>query len=154
MQVGDRVRRGDKAGAVTLMEGDSHAHVQWDQGGRQQRWHVNRLVLEEDQQRFDRQPKAVADEIARQLAAADEHARERGWKAWVDVAPDFSARPDPVGGDLPAVDRVEVIDHRRGTDPFKARAFHAHEDDLDVAISLQDNGRTLKVFVKNREGGE
>lgn len=53
-------------------------------------------------------------------------------------------------GNLPNVTRVEVhgpteVDHqiidRRRT------------QDIDVSISLQDDGRTLKVFVKRREGG-
>lgn len=55
---------------------------------------------------------------------------------------------------LPTVTRVEVIDHT-GDRLYDGRAYvsdHRDKADLDVSISLQDDGRTLKVFVKRREG--
>lgn len=59
--------------------------------------------------------------------------------------------------DTSKVSRVEVIDHRtlgEGDNPltvqrgrvYVARATNAI-DDLQVELSLQDDGRTLKVFV-------
>ena len=47
---------------------------------------------------------------------------------------------------LPHVTRVEVIDHRTGT-MTRGRAFTAW-DVPDVKIAYQDDGRTLKVFLK------
>jgi hypothetical protein len=43
------------------------------------------------------------------------------------------------------VTRLEVIDHRTGVEIGHARAFHAQP--CRVALSYQDDGRTLKVFV-------
>jgi len=43
--------------------------------------------------------------------------------------------------ELPAVTRVELIDYRKGG------RFYSNWDAREVAISVQDGGRTLKVFV-------
>lgn len=47
-----------------------------------------------------------------------------------------------------AVTRVEVIDHRESTPvEDRGRVFSAW-DVSDVLVSLQDDGRTLKIFVR------
>jgi hypothetical protein len=47
------------------------------------------------------------------------------------------------------VTRVEVIDHRMETMAVgTARAFSAW--DVAVTVSVQDDGRTLKIFVKDQ----
>lgn len=55
------------------------------------------------------------------------------------------------------VSRVEVIDHRDGTglrinteagEFYTARVFQAHG--CQIEVSLQDAGRTLKVFVSDK----
>lgn len=48
------------------------------------------------------------------------------------------------GADVLRVTRFEVIDYRRGA-PDPGRAFQAHG--CSVTLSVQDEGRTLKVFV-------
>jgi len=52
------------------------------------------------------------------------------------------------------VNRVEVIDHTKIAKEFGefGRVFTKWEDDIEVEISMQDNDRTLKVFIKDREG--
>jgi len=50
--------------------------------------------------------------------------------------------------DTKRVTRVELIDHRRGSETF-GRAFVAW--DVSADISIQDDGRTLKVFVSDSE---
>jgi hypothetical protein len=49
---------------------------------------------------------------------------------------------------LPLVTRLEVIDHRSGPEGGLGRVFGARE--CAVTVSLQDDGRTLKVFVDDR----
>ena len=48
------------------------------------------------------------------------------------------------------VTRVEVIDHRRESKE-QGRVFTAWDDAMAIDLSLQDNGRTLKVFVYDRD---
>lgn len=45
------------------------------------------------------------------------------------------------------VTRFEVIDHRDGSPTF-GRAFVSQ--DIQVELSYQDDGRTLKVFVQDK----
>ena len=51
-----------------------------------------------------------------------------------------------------SVTRLEVIDHRVPMDDplnIAGRVFGAHN--CQITLSLQDNGRTLKVFVDDRK---
>jgi hypothetical protein len=48
--------------------------------------------------------------------------------------------------DLSAVNRVVLVDFTRHEGTFQT----AVRGDIDVIIDMQDNGRTLKVFVKTR----
>lgn len=45
------------------------------------------------------------------------------------------------------ITRITVVDHRAGAQPF-GRVFEAWDINLD--ISIQDGGRTLKLFVNDR----
>jgi len=45
------------------------------------------------------------------------------------------------------VNRVEVIDHTKSVEDGGGRAYVKWEDELDVAIDIQDEGRTLKIFI-------
>lgn len=49
------------------------------------------------------------------------------------------------------VDRVAVIDHREASDTY-GRVIDAWE--VDVEAFIQDTGRTLKVFIKDKENGD
>lgn len=51
--------------------------------------------------------------------------------------------------DTSNVSRVEIIDH---TEKGEGRAytFWDHKNKSDVQLSLQDEGRTLKVFIRNK----
>lgn len=49
----------------------------------------------------------------------------------------------------PNITRVELIDHRKGAETF-GRAFVAWNVGR-VAISIQDDGRTLKVFLADKQ---
>jgi hypothetical protein len=51
--------------------------------------------------------------------------------------------------DVRKVTRLEIIDHRQGVEVPLVRAFHAMP--CRVELSMQDNGRTLKVFVDDPE---
>lgn len=46
------------------------------------------------------------------------------------------------------VNRVEVIDH---TTDGEGRVFVKWEEALDVTLDLQDEGKTLKVFIRDKE---
>ena len=46
------------------------------------------------------------------------------------------------------VNRVEVIDHTKSTSDGGGRVFIFREEGVSVSLSLQDEGRTLKVFIK------
>lgn len=57
------------------------------------------------------------------------------------------------------VNRVEIIDHRKDTNKevrYVALAGPAYgeEDSADVGISLQDEERTLKIFITDKEEKE
>lgn len=52
--------------------------------------------------------------------------------------------------DVSKVTRFELIDHREGSDT-PGRAIVRY--DVDVELSLQDQGRTLKVFLKDQNEG-
>lgn len=57
--------------------------------------------------------------------------------------------------DLSSVTRFEVIDHagpRASYSPEQARSVVAY--DVSVELSLQDDGRTLKVFLGTRAGAK
>ena len=45
------------------------------------------------------------------------------------------------------INRVEVIDHTKSVEDGGGRAYVKWEDELDVAIDIQDEGRTLKIFI-------
>ena len=47
--------------------------------------------------------------------------------------------------EYPEVTRVEMIDH-----PHRGRAY-TNWSCYDVAVSFQDDGRTLKVFVRSKD---
>lgn len=49
--------------------------------------------------------------------------------------------------DTSNVTRVEVIDH---TMTGKGRSYFHWEEDSKVELSLQDEGRTLKVFIRSK----
>lgn len=54
---------------------------------------------------------------------------------------------------LPDVTRVVLVDHRSGGDyATRGRVFDVQP--LTVQLSVQDQGRTLKVFVTDRKEGE
>jgi len=55
----------------------------------------------------------------------------------------------PAASDMTKVTRVELIDHRYGSPSF-GRVFVAW--DVSAELSLQDDGRTLKVFVRRPHG--
>lgn len=59
-------------------------------------------------------------------------------------APHEPSPDGPSAPDLSKVTRFEVIDHREGAQPF-GRVFSAW--DASGEMSLQDNGRTLKLFL-------
>jgi hypothetical protein len=46
--------------------------------------------------------------------------------------------------EFPRVTRVEVIDYTKGQD---ARVFVKWQDGIKVSVSLQDDGRTMKIFI-------
>ncbi len=43
--------------------------------------------------------------------------------------------------------RVEVIDHTKNVEKGGGRAYVKWEDKLDVKLDIQDEGRTLKIFI-------
>jgi hypothetical protein len=49
--------------------------------------------------------------------------------------------------DTTKVNRVEVIDHTKSFEQGGGRAYVFWEDEANVEIQLQDDGRTLKVFI-------
>jgi hypothetical protein len=57
---------------------------------------------------------------------------------------------------LPGCNRVEVIDHTRPYEHGGGRAFvidpRARPANIKVSIDVQDEGRTLKVFIEPAEG--
>lgn len=57
--------------------------------------------------------------------------------------------------ELPTITRVELIDHRRtlGAPYGRGRVDvvdRRKQQDIDVMVSFQDDGRTLKVFIKRK----
>lgn len=52
---------------------------------------------------------------------------------------------------LNKVNRVEVIDHTLDIDNGGGRAYVKWENDIEVSVDLQDNNKTLKIFIKPRE---
>lgn len=53
--------------------------------------------------------------------------------------------------DTSKVNRVEVIDHTKSLEEGGGRAYVFWEDSAKVELSLQDEGRTLKVFIAKLE---
>ena len=49
--------------------------------------------------------------------------------------------------DTSKVNRVEVIDHTKPFEEGGGRAYVFREDGIKVEVELQDDGRTLKVFI-------
>lgn len=65
---------------------------------------------------------------------------------FLPIADDDGDDPDLIQDRAaPRVTRVEVLDHRRGAEPF-GRVFSAR-DVGHVELSYQDGGRTLKIFL-------
>lgn len=59
------------------------------------------------------------------------------------------------------LNRLEIIDHR--TDKFNQSAgrqvivsgpAYNQPDDVDIKLSYQDDGKTLKIFISNKEQAE
>lgn len=50
--------------------------------------------------------------------------------------------------DTSKVNRVEVIDHTRPIEDGGGRAYVFWEDEAEVEIQLQDDGRTMKIFIQ------
>lgn len=50
------------------------------------------------------------------------------------------------------VTRVEVIEHFRtlGTDKPDGRTYVHWDENTKIELSLQDDGKTLKIFIKNK----
>lgn len=48
---------------------------------------------------------------------------------------------------FPKVNRVEVIDTTKSYEQGGGRAYVFWEDNVEVGYMLQDDGRTLKVFI-------
>lgn len=48
------------------------------------------------------------------------------------------------------VNRIEVIDHTKSFEQGGGRAYVFWEDGVNVELSLQDDGRTLKVFISKK----
>ena len=46
------------------------------------------------------------------------------------------------------VNRVEVIDHTKSLEDGGGREYVFWEESAKVTLSLQDDGRTLKVFIE------
>lgn len=49
------------------------------------------------------------------------------------------------------VTRFEVIDHTRSLEDGGGRVFVKREENMTVELSLQDDGRTLKVFLSPKK---
>ncbi len=49
--------------------------------------------------------------------------------------------------DTSRVNRVEVIDHTKTVEAGGGRAYTFRQDGVSVTLALQDDGRTLKVFI-------
>lgn len=49
--------------------------------------------------------------------------------------------------DTSKVTRVEVIDHTKSYEQGGGRAYSFWQEGVEVAVDLQDEGRTLKVFI-------
>ena len=69
----------------------------------------------------------------------------RGWRKRLDIlkSPSMSEKMD-----TSKVNRVEVIDHTKPVEEGGGRAFVFWEDTANVELYLQDDGRTLKVFIR------
>ena len=50
-------------------------------------------------------------------------------------------------GEVEKVNRVEVIDHTKNVEDGGGRVYTKWEDELDVKLDIQDEGRTLKIFI-------
>ena len=59
------------------------------------------------------------------------------------------AQPEKPGLNTSKVTRVEVIDHTNPVEHGGGRAFTFRDDNAKVETMLQDDGRTLKVFISN-----
>lgn len=46
------------------------------------------------------------------------------------------------------INRVEVIDH---TENGEGRVYVKHEKKLKVSVDIQDDGRTMKIFINDQE---
>lgn len=47
------------------------------------------------------------------------------------------------------VNRVEIIDHTDGPEDSRGRVYVKWEKQLKVEVQLQDNEKTLKIFITN-----
>ena len=51
--------------------------------------------------------------------------------------------------DTSKVNRVEVIDHTKSLQDGGGRAYVLRQEHINVEVMLQDDGKTLKVFIGN-----
>ena len=49
------------------------------------------------------------------------------------------------------VNRVEVIDHTKDLEDGGGRAYVRWDDDIDVELQLQDDNKTLKIFITKKK---
>ena len=45
------------------------------------------------------------------------------------------------------INRIEVIDHTKSVENGGGRVYVLRGDDISITTSVQDDGRTLKVFI-------
>jgi len=48
------------------------------------------------------------------------------------------------------VKRVEIIDHTKPVEEGGGRAWTIWDEDIDVVLNLQDDDRTLKIFITKK----
>lgn len=53
--------------------------------------------------------------------------------------------------DITGITRVEVIDWRDGVEEARKFVLGPTQDSFEVELSFQDEGRTLKVFLKDED---
>lgn len=51
---------------------------------------------------------------------------------------------------LENVTRVEIIDHTKDFTEGGGRVYSKRDDDMKVEVSMQDQGRTMKIFLTKR----
>jgi len=64
-----------------------------------------------------------------------------------DLTKTIEGERERVIGEVEKVNRVEVIDHTKNVEDGGGRVYTKWEDELDVKLDIQDEGRTLKIFI-------